>query len=113
RLLEPAAEPLSGALVTAQVRATMRNTGRWERPVQAGLHSDQDGREIARRMTLEDARHDDEERGFALLPITAGPQVEARGEHPVREEGDHGRGVGVHAEPEVHPLDARVQNLQG
>ncbi|MBR9988922.1 MAG: molybdopterin-dependent oxidoreductase [Gemmatimonadetes bacterium] len=113
RLLEPAADPLSGALVTAQLRATIHNTRKWERPIQAGLHSDQDGRQIARNITLEDARHRDEERGFALLPITAGPQVTPRGEHPVRAPGDYGRGVGVHVEPDVHPFDARVKNLQG
>ncbi|HEX2167485.1 MAG TPA: 4Fe-4S dicluster domain-containing protein, partial [Longimicrobiales bacterium] len=115
RLLEPAAEPLSGALLFAQVRATVHNTGRWERPIQAGLEQDQDNREIARRITLEDARHKDEERGFALLPLAAG----AAGPMPVREgeavaeTGHGGRPLGVHSEPDIHPFDARVTNLQG
>jgi molybdopterin-containing oxidoreductase family iron-sulfur binding subunit len=116
RLLEPAADPLSGALVTAQARATLRKTGRWERPVQAGLHSDQDGREIARNITLEDARHKDEERGFALLPLTDGPQtaMPVRADEEVAEAGGHGgRAEGVHGEPDIHPFDARVENLQG
>jgi molybdopterin-containing oxidoreductase family iron-sulfur binding subunit len=109
RLLEPAAEPLSGALVFAQVRAQLRNTGRWERPVQSSLQSDQDGREIARHITLEDARHKDEERGFALLPLT-GPQPHA----PAASGDSHGgKPEGVHGEPDVHPFDAHVQNLQG
>ncbi|HEX6309051.1 MAG TPA: molybdopterin-dependent oxidoreductase [Longimicrobiales bacterium] len=112
RLLEPAAEPLSGALVPAQTRARLRNTGRWERPVQASLTSDQHGREIARRMNLEDARHRDEERGLAVLPISAAPQTPL----PVREGGEAGHGgrpEGVHGEPDVHPLDAHVESLQG
>jgi anaerobic selenocysteine-containing dehydrogenase/Fe-S-cluster-containing dehydrogenase component len=114
RLLEPAAEPLSGALVTAQLRATMRNTGRWERPVQAGLHSDQAGREIARHITLEDARHKDEERGFALLPLADGPQTAMAARDGAAAAGGHGgRPVGVHGEPDIHPFDARVDNLQG
>ena len=113
RLLEPAAESLSGALVYTQVRARLRATGRWERPIQAGLRDDQDGREIARTVTLPDARHQDEERGFAVLPLPAvagGMPVRAAAE---RAAGGHaGRPVGVHGEPNVHPLDATVENLQ-
>ena len=114
RLLQPAADPLSGALVTAQTRATIRNTGRWERPVQASLTNDQHGREIARRITLEDARHRDEERGLVVLPLADGPQTPLPVRDEAAQEGGHGgRPEGVHGEPDVHPFDARVENLQG
>src|SRR5688572_1409275 len=115
RLLQPAVEPLSGAFVYTQARARVNPTGRWERPIQAGLHHDQDGREIARTITLPDARHKDEERGFTLLPLPAvAGGVPAHGAEEQQTEGAHGdRPVGVHGEPNVHPLDAEVHNLQG
>lgn len=112
RLLEPAADPLSGALVTTQTRARMRNTGRWERPVQSSLQDNQDNREIARRVQLEDARHRDEERGFALLPLGNDPRP-ANTYVDDGHTGYGGRGVGVHREPDEHPFDRRVDNLQG
>jgi anaerobic selenocysteine-containing dehydrogenase/Fe-S-cluster-containing dehydrogenase component len=111
RLLEPAADPLSGALVTTQVRAAMRNTGKWERPVQSSLQDDQQGREIARRIQLDDARHRDEERGFALLPLGAGPRPTPTAS--AEDDGHGGKPEGVHGEPDIHPFDARVNNLQG
>ncbi|CAN5654582.1 TAT-variant-translocated molybdopterin oxidoreductase [soil metagenome] len=101
RMIEPTAEPLSGGLVYAQTRATLHPTGRWERPIQAGLEDSQEGREIARTQTLLEARHKDEERGFTLLPLGT-PYAPPAGEyHPV-----HGH------EPDIHPFDAQVENLQ-
>ncbi|HSJ05732.1 MAG TPA: 4Fe-4S dicluster domain-containing protein, partial [Longimicrobiales bacterium] len=100
-LLEPAAEPMSGALLYAQTRARIRPTGKWERPIQAGLHTDQADREIARASSLMDARRRDEARGLALLPL--GTAYSAPGQVP---------GPAHPHEPDVHPLDARVRNLQ-
>jgi anaerobic selenocysteine-containing dehydrogenase/Fe-S-cluster-containing dehydrogenase component len=99
-LLEPTAEPMSGALVYAQTRARIRPTGRWERPIMQG-RLDQDDREIARATSLTDARRRDEERGFALLPL--GEAYGAPGYVPGP---DHPH------EPDVHPLDARLHMLQ-
>jgi anaerobic selenocysteine-containing dehydrogenase/Fe-S-cluster-containing dehydrogenase component len=101
KLLEPTVEPASGALVYVQTRASLRNTGRWERPIQASLQSEQHDREIARATSLMDARHRDEARGFALLPV--GRTYGAPGTVPGP---DHPH------EPDVHPFDARVTNLQ-
>jgi anaerobic selenocysteine-containing dehydrogenase/Fe-S-cluster-containing dehydrogenase component len=101
RLLEGAAEPLSGALVYTQTRATLSPTGRWERPIQSSLQDSQDGREIARSHTLLEARAKDEARGFTLLPLGT-PYSPPPGEYrPV-----HGH------EPDIHPFDARVESLQ-
>ena len=114
RLLEPTAEPASGALVYTQTRARVVPTGRWERPIQAGLHDDQDGREIARAVTLPDARHADEQRGLALLPLPAVAGGMPTHVEVTAAEGAHaGKPVGVHGEPNVHPLDAHVHSLQG
>jgi anaerobic selenocysteine-containing dehydrogenase/Fe-S-cluster-containing dehydrogenase component len=101
RLLAPAADPLSGALLYAQTRARIRPTGRWERPIQAGLRYDQHDREIARATSLADARRRDEERGFSLLPI--GVAYSAPGTVP---------GPAHPHEPDVHPSEARVRSLQ-
>ena len=71
RLIAPQADPLSGALLYVQTRATIEHTGDWERPAQAGLRLDDAGRHIAQRVSLSDARHKDELRGLALLPLGA------------------------------------------
>jgi anaerobic selenocysteine-containing dehydrogenase/Fe-S-cluster-containing dehydrogenase component len=102
RLLEPTAEPASGALVYTQLRARLRNTGKWERPVQGSLQDSQHDREIARATTLMDARHRDEERGLPLLPL--GVAYSAPGYVP---------GPAHPHEPDIHPMDARVKTLQG
>jgi anaerobic selenocysteine-containing dehydrogenase/Fe-S-cluster-containing dehydrogenase component len=101
RLLAASAEPLSGGLVYAQTRATLHPTGNWERPIQAGLEDSQDNREIARFMTLSEARAKDEARGFHLLPLgtTYAPP-------PGEWEPHHGH------EPDIHPFDARVESMQ-
>ena len=65
-LLGPEADPLSGALLYLQTRATIEHTGDWERPVQAGGRLDDAGREIAQTMGLAAAREADGARG--LLP---------------------------------------------
>jgi anaerobic selenocysteine-containing dehydrogenase/Fe-S-cluster-containing dehydrogenase component len=96
-LLEPVAEDASGGLVWFQTRATLRNTGRWRRPTQAGLHSDQRGRGIAQAMKLEDAMAADLRRG---LPVAGA--VAAAPEPP--DTGGYG--------PQ-HPMDAQVTQLQG
>jgi len=101
RLIAGAAEPLSGGLVYTQTRARLNPTGRWERPVQAGLEHEQDNREIARSFTLGEARVKDEARGFTLLPVGTTYAPPPGEYHPV-----HGH------EPDIHPFDARVRNLQ-
>ena len=101
-LIGGSAEALSGALVYTQARASLTPTGRWERPIQSSLQDDQDNREIARSFTLEEARHKDEARGFALLPVGTTYSPPPGGYHP-----HHGH------EPDIHPFDARVKNLQG
>jgi molybdopterin-containing oxidoreductase family iron-sulfur binding subunit len=101
RLIGPAAEAASGGLVYQQVRAKLRPTGDWERPVQAGLHKDQRNRQIAQAMTLEDARAADQARGLAVLGAVAAPAAAAEEEHAAE---------GPHAVQ--HPMDARVVQLQ-
>ncbi|MEX0907033.1 MAG: molybdopterin dinucleotide binding domain-containing protein, partial [Gemmatimonadota bacterium] len=101
RMLEPLVEPISGGLVYAQTRATLHPTGRWDRPIQAGLEDDQAGREIARATTLLEARAKDEARGFTLLPLGTTYSPPPGEYHPV-----HGH------EPDIHPFDARVTSLQ-
>jgi anaerobic selenocysteine-containing dehydrogenase/Fe-S-cluster-containing dehydrogenase component len=102
RLLAGAAEPLSGGLIYAQTRARLRKTGRWERPIQAGLQDSQHDREIARATSLMDARRRDEVRGQPLLPL--GVAYSAPGYVP---------GPAHPHEPDIHPFDARVRSLQG
>lgn len=100
-LLNATAEPASGGMVFIQTRARIRNTRRWERPVQASLQDSQHDREIARATSLMDARHRDEERNQPVLPL--GVAYSAPGYIPGP---DHPH------EPDVHPMDARVRSLQ-
>ncbi|MEX2610705.1 MAG: molybdopterin dinucleotide binding domain-containing protein [Gemmatimonadota bacterium] len=100
RLLAPMVEAASGAFVWQQTRASVRSTGRWERPTQQGLESDQHNRGIAQAMRLEDARSADVGRGAVLAAgITAAPP------EPVDHSDD------PHFIP--HPQDATVETLQG
>src|SRR5690606_15774750 len=103
RLIGAVAEEPSGALVYAQTRATLRPTGRWERPIQSGLEKDQKGRGIAQEMTLPAARQADAARGLPLLVAAPAPGTEpAEQEHAA---GGHGE--------ERHPLEAEIRELQG
>jgi Fe-S-cluster-containing dehydrogenase component len=102
RLLGPVVEAASGGLAWFQTRATVRRTGRWSRPIQASLVNDQQGRNIARAMTLEGARAADHRRGFAVLGGT-----EAAAHVPVVEYDPHD----PHYEP--HPQDDYLVQLQG
>ncbi len=102
RLLDGVAEPESGALVYLQTRASMRATGHWERPIQAGLQNEQHDREIARAYSLTEARSAETARGFTVLGGTGAVAAaepaeahEAGGEHE-----------------DVHPQDAKVVELQ-
>jgi anaerobic selenocysteine-containing dehydrogenase/Fe-S-cluster-containing dehydrogenase component len=100
-LLNATAEPASGAMVFAQARARVRNTRRWERPVQSSLQDSQHDREIARATTLMDARRRDEARNQPVLPLAVA--FDAPGYVP---------GPAYPHEPDVHPMDARVRSLQ-
>ena len=100
QLLAGTVEAASGALVWQQTRASVRATGRWERPIKVGLVDEQYDREIARGQTLAQAIAADASRG---LTVIAGAGVAVAAE-PAQAAG-HGQ--------EVHPLDARVTELQG
>jgi anaerobic selenocysteine-containing dehydrogenase/Fe-S-cluster-containing dehydrogenase component len=102
QLLTGTVEAASGALVWQQTRATIRATGRWERPIKAGLQDEQHNREIAQGQTLAEATAADAGRGLTLI---AGAGVVAAAT-PAEQAGGHG-------EEQVHPLDARVTELQG
>ena len=107
-LLAPEADPLSGAFLYLQQRATLEPTGRWERPIQAGLNADQENREIAQHISLADAVANDTERGLLIAAGATGAGgehlSEAQEGHEAEEEGGHGH--------EVHPFEARVHELQ-
>jgi molybdopterin-containing oxidoreductase family iron-sulfur binding subunit len=102
-LLDPVAEPVSGAFVYLQARAAISPTGDWERPIQAGLQNEQHGREIARAWTLAEARAADTARGFLVLGGAGAAVAEA----PAAEEEHGGGGHGA-----VHPQDAKATVLQ-
>jgi len=92
-------EQPSGGLVWQQVRASLRATGRWERIPESG-NATQAGREIARAMTLAEARSAEPARlAAAAVPAAAAGQerMEAAG-------GGHGA--------ESHPMEAAVRELQ-
>ena len=95
RLLQPEAEVGSGALAYVQARASLEPTGHWVRPPQHGINDDQENREIARAVTVNEARQADLQRARA---------AEGHGE-------EHEEAGGHHAE-DVHPQDARVEQLQ-
>ena len=97
-LLQPQADPISGSLVWFQAKAAMEPTGRWVRPPQHAINDDQQDREIARIMTLNEARGADIERG--LIAGTVATEAQAPAHAP---EGGHA---------EMHPQDAVVQQLQ-
>jgi molybdopterin-containing oxidoreductase family iron-sulfur binding subunit len=105
RLLAPQADPVSGGLIFQQVRASLRPTGDWERPVQAGLYSDQRGRQIAQAVTLAAARAADEARGVRVAAAPAGELPGAPADTAAHEAAG-GHGV------VQHPMDARVTELQ-
>ncbi len=99
QLIGPLADPASGGLVFQQVRAKLRPTGQWKRPIQTGLQTDQHDRGIVQAMTLAGARAADATRGLAV----AGAAVPATQPTP-EPAGPHG--------PPQHPLEARVEELQ-
>jgi molybdopterin-containing oxidoreductase family iron-sulfur binding subunit len=101
RLLAPEVEQPSGGLVWQQTRAALRNTGRWERPPESG-NATQAGREIARAMTLEEARRAEP---VSLAAALAPARAEARGQEAELAAG--------HGEAAAHPMEAVVQELQG
>jgi molybdopterin-containing oxidoreductase family iron-sulfur binding subunit len=99
KLLQPVVEQASGALVWFQTKAALEPTGRWVRPPQHSIGDDQENREIAQTMSLNDARDADVARGL-LAGVTAQPHAPAE----QAEAGDH--------EAAVHPQDAFVNQLQ-
>ena len=122
RLLGPQADPLSGALLHVQTRATIEHTGEWHRPVQSSGRLDDAGRHIARTISIDDARRADETRGL-LVPAggvataeaaQSEPRPSPAGSVPAPGEAVEEQGVqGVHGAEEVHPNEAVVQSLQG
>ncbi len=102
KLLQPHADPLSGALLYAQTTAKMVATGDWERPIMIGNEGDQHDRHIAQWVGIDEARSADIKRGLTVLAgaTTAPPAAE------------HADAAGGHA-PKQHPMDATVTQLQG
>jgi molybdopterin-containing oxidoreductase family iron-sulfur binding subunit len=100
RLLDAVGDAASGGFVWQQTRAKLRHTGRWERPVSAGLQKEQHDRGIALAMTLNEALAADVARG--LVPagaIAVAPDPAAEGAAAVAHD--------------VDPMTAEVQQLQG
>jgi molybdopterin-containing oxidoreductase family iron-sulfur binding subunit len=123
RLLQPEAEAASGGLVWFQAKASLEKSGGWKRPAQAGLHDDQNNRDIARAVSVNSARDADIKRGFLVAAsptagagqpqqhgVTAGHAAGAPQAAETHEEQAIGGG---HGAEEVHPLDAQVHELQG
>jgi molybdopterin-containing oxidoreductase family iron-sulfur binding subunit len=100
-LLRPDVDPLSGSLVWFQARADVEPTGRWVRPPQHSINDDQEDREIAQTISLNDARARDIERGLIPGERPTQPAHEPPGQQPEGEA--HGA---------VHPHDAVVRQLQ-
>lgn len=96
----------SGALVYQQVRASLRPTGRWQRPIQASLQTTQHGRGIAQAETLAQARAADEARGLPIVALPAAAAAEPQPEPAAQAE----PAAGHH--PQQPPLDAEVTELQ-
>jgi molybdopterin-containing oxidoreductase family iron-sulfur binding subunit len=137
-LLAAQADPLSGAMLYAQTTAKMVATGDWKRPLQSGNDGDQDNREIAQWVSLDEARSADIKRGLTVLAATSARPAEtaepdslaAPGDTMHRavpasaiaaasaqagagtKAGEHSAIGGGHGE-EVHPNDATVRELQG
>jgi molybdopterin-containing oxidoreductase family iron-sulfur binding subunit len=107
KLLASVTDPASGAFVYQQTRAAIRATGRWQRPVQAGLQKEQHGRHIAQYVTPEEAREADEARRTALLTGTGAVAVQQD-----EQQAQGAAATGGHGE-EGHPMDAHVTQLQG
>ncbi|MCI0432463.1 MAG: 4Fe-4S dicluster domain-containing protein [Gemmatimonadetes bacterium] len=108
KLINGVTEAVSGALVYQQVRASIRATGEWRRPAQAGLVNDQDGREIAQHLDLDEAREAEASRHVAMLGGTGATRAPAAEAEHVEE----GAQAAAH-DVEVHPNDARVAQLHG
>jgi molybdopterin-containing oxidoreductase family iron-sulfur binding subunit len=100
RLLAPVADAATGGFLWQQTRASIRNTGRWERPPSAGLQERQHGRDIALAMTLNEAVAAD--RALGLIP--GGPVAAAE---PADTAAAHAPGH------DVNPMTATVDQLQG
>lgn len=74
RLLEPIVEEPSGAPVWIQTRASIRPTGEWDRLPYTEGQQTQDGREVARATTLEEARAGDAVRAGAIMATAWPPE---------------------------------------
>ncbi|HEX7120255.1 MAG TPA: molybdopterin dinucleotide binding domain-containing protein [Longimicrobiales bacterium] len=112
RFLAPVVEEPSGALVWVQTTASLRPTGEWQKlPYTAGSATQQ-GRDVARATTLEEARQAERAR---LVAAGTAASVGAQ----------HGEDVGVAPEAgaaphtgaptehgEAHPKEAQVRQLQ-
>lgn len=100
KLLGAVAEPVSGAMVWAQVKAAVQPTGEWVRvPGHMPENNGEAGREIARSISLAEARRVEgvAAAGVAAVPHAAG--AEAQG--------------GEHAEIAGNPKNKVVTELQG
>ncbi len=111
RLLQPEADPVSGGFVWFQGKASLQKSGGWKRPAQAGLIDDQHNRDIARTVSVNSARDADIKRGFLVASSATAPATEVQ--HAVTtgqaQEEAHGGG---HGAEDVHPFDARVNEMQ-
>ncbi|HEX7051719.1 MAG TPA: 4Fe-4S dicluster domain-containing protein [Longimicrobiales bacterium] len=75
RFLAPVVDEASGALAWIQTRATLRPTGEWEKLPYTDGSRGEDDREIARTMTLEEARR--AEAVFAAAVVAGEPRTAA------------------------------------
>ncbi|MEN8375596.1 MAG: molybdopterin dinucleotide binding domain-containing protein [Gemmatimonadota bacterium] len=116
-LLAPEVDAASGGAVWIQARATLEPTGRWERIPYTEGEADASARDVAKAMSLEDARNAEPVNILGLAAYRAGVENDPDGQGnergPEEEQGEP-LPIGsraVHGQP--HPLEAQVDELQG
>jgi len=116
RLLAPLVDTASGGPVWIQARASVVPTGRWERLPYTEGEADASARDVAKAMSLEDARAAEPIDILGLAAYRAGVENAPGGAGNARGEQDHAEPLPIgsrahHGQP--HPLEAQVDELQG
>ena len=117
RLLAPIVDTASGGAVWIQARATVEPTGRWDRLPYTEGEADASARDVAKAMSLEDARAAEPVNILGLAAYRAGVENAPGGQGNERgPEEEHGEPLPIgsrahHGQP--HPLEAQVDELQG
>ena len=116
RMLAPLVDASSGGVVWIQTRAAVTATGRWERLPYTEGESDASARDVAKAMSLEDARAAEPVDILGLAAYRAGVENAPGGEGNARgQEADHADPMPIGSAPhhgQPHPLEAQVDELQ-